>query len=207
MAKIKSKSNLAGAIDLETETKRISWGDSYGSLLLGMVVVVVIGFVIFSFARNKSGPQQTSSVKDNAVSEEQADKLKSSGLPKTYAVVAGDHLWGISEKFYKSGYNWVDIAKANKLTNPSIIHAGVKLTIPDVKPKIITVVQKKEKVSEVQITNAIKGTSYAIVSGDNLWNIAIRAYSDGYKFVEIAKANNLSNPDLIFAGNKLKIPR
>jgi len=192
-------------IELETETKKMSWRDSYGSLLLGMVVVVVVGFVIFSFVKNKGNLQQTSSVKNNAVSEEQGDKSKSS-LPKTYTVVAGDHLWSISEKFYKSGYNWVDIAKANNLVNPSIVHAGVKLTIPDVKPKIITIA-KQEKVSEVPTMNAIKGTSYTIVSGDNLWDIAVRAYSDGYRFVEIAKRNNLGNPDLIFSGNKLTIPR
>jgi len=206
MARTRAKSNLAGAIELEGETKKISWRDSYGSLLLGMVVVVVVGLIIFSFVKNKGNLQQTSSVKNNAVSEEQADKSKSS-LPKTYTVVAGDHLWSISEKFYKSGYNWVDIAKANNLANPSIVHAGVKLTIPDVKPKIITMVQQKEKASEAPATNAIKGTSYTIVSGDNLWNIAVRAYSDGYRFVEIAKANKISNPDLIFSGNKLKIPR
>jgi len=193
-------------IELETETKKISWGDSYGSLLLGMVVVVVVGFIIFSFVKNKGNLQQTSSVKNNAVSEEQADKSKSS-LPKTYTVVAGDYLWSISEKFYKSGYNWVDIAKVNSLANPNIVHVGVKLTIPDVKPKIITMVQKEEKVLQAPVTNAIKGSSYTVVSGDNLWNIAVRAYSDGYKFVEIAKANKLSNPDLIFSGNKLTIPR
>jgi len=194
-------------IKLEAEPKKMAWGNSYGSLLLGMAVVVVIGFVIFSFVRNKGALQQTSSVKNNAVSEEQTDKSKTSGLPKTYTVVAGDHLWSISEKFYKSGYNWVDIAKANNLANPSIIYKDVKLTIPDVKPKIITMVQQKEKVSEESKTNSIKGISYTIASGDNLWNIAVRAYSDGYRFVEIVKANNLSNPDLIFAGNKLKIPR
>ena len=206
MARTRAKSNLAGAIGLEEERNKMAWGSSYGSLLLGMVVVVVVGFIIFSFVKNKGNLQQTSSVKNNAVSEEQADKSKSS-LPKTYTVVAGDHLWSISEKFYKSGYNWVDIAKANSLVNPSIVHAGVKLTIPDVKPKIITMVQQEKKVLQTPATNAIKGSSYTVVSGDHLWNIAVRAYSDGYRFVEIAKVNNLSNPDIIFAGNKLTIPR
>ena len=41
-------------IELEAEQKKISWGDSYMSLLLGMVVVVVVGFIIFSFAKNKA---------------------------------------------------------------------------------------------------------------------------------------------------------
>lgn len=53
----------------------------------------------------------------------------------------------------------------------------------------------------------IKGASYTVVQGDNLWNIAVRAYGDGYKWVEIAKANKLANPDLIHAGNKFVLPR
>ncbi len=140
------------------------------------------------------------------VKQEITDKKTSSGLPKTYTVTEGDDLWNISEKLYKSGYSWVDIAKANNLANPSVIHAGVKLTIPDVKPKIIAT-EKQEKVSEVQSANAIKGDSYTVVSGDNLWNIAVRAYGDGFRYVEIAKTNNVTNPDLIFSGNKLTIPR
>jgi putative chitinase len=198
---------MARTIKLEAEPKKISWGDSYVSLLLGMLVVVVVGFIIFSVVKNKGNIQQTSSVRDNTVSEEQADKSKSSGLPKIYTVAANDDLWTISEKMYKSGYNWVDIAKANNLTNPSVIHAGDKLTILDVKPKIVAMVQPTDKVLEMPKTNSINGSSYTVVSGDNLWDIAVRAYSDGYNFVEIAKANNLSNPDLIFAGNKLTIPR
>ena len=195
------------SINLEVTPKKISWGDSYMSLLLGMVVVVVVGFIVFSFAKNKVNLQQTSSVKDDAATQEQTDSPKSLGLPKTYTVVAGDNLWSISEKIYKSGYNWVDIAKANNLANPGIVHAGVKLTIPDVKPIIVATAQQEEKVSEAPSANAIKGNSYTVVSGDNLWDIAVRAYSDGYRFVEIAKANNLSNPDIIFSGNKLTIPR
>ncbi|PIZ97158.1 MAG: lectin, partial [Candidatus Levybacteria bacterium CG_4_10_14_0_2_um_filter_35_8] len=38
-------------------------------------------------------------------------------------------------------------------------------------------------------------------------NIAVRAYGDGYRWVDIARANGLENPDLIFSGNVLKIPR
>ena len=195
----------AKVVKLESQPQKVFWGESYSSLLLGMVVVAGIGLIIFSLLGNRGGPKQTSSVKDKETTEEQKRDEKVSVSPKTYKVVAGDNLWSIAEKQYKSGYNWVDIAKANNLANPSLIHAGVKITIPDVKLKIITMVQ--QKVSEIPATNAIKGSSYTVVSGDNLWDIAVRSYGDGYRFVEIVRANNLSNPDLIFVGNKLKIPR
>jgi nucleoid-associated protein YgaU len=53
----------------------------------------------------------------------------------------------------------------------------------------------------------ISGNTYTVVRGDNLWNIAVRAYGDGFRWVEIAKANKLVNPHLIHAGNKFTLPR
>ncbi|HUV71729.1 MAG TPA: LysM peptidoglycan-binding domain-containing protein [Clostridia bacterium] len=46
-----------------------------------------------------------------------------------------------------------------------------------------------------------------MVKGDTLWDISVRAYQDGYRWVEIAEANNLSNPNIIHPGNALTIPR
>jgi nucleoid-associated protein YgaU len=40
-----------------------------------------------------------------------------------------------------------------------------------------------------------------------LWTIAVRAYGDGYKWTEIAKANKLVNPNLIHPGNVFVLPR
>jgi len=40
-----------------------------------------------------------------------------------------------------------------------------------------------------------------------LWKIAEREYGDGFKWVEIAKLNNLKNPDLIEKGQILKLPQ
>ena len=48
----------------------------------------------------------------------------------TYTVVKGDCLWKIAVKAYGDGYKWTAIAKANKLVNPGIIHAGNVLTLP-----------------------------------------------------------------------------
>jgi nucleoid-associated protein YgaU len=53
----------------------------------------------------------------------------------------------------------------------------------------------------------ITGSSYTVVEGDNLWDIAVRRYGDGYRWVDIAKANSLSNPDLIYPGSKFALPR
>lgn len=161
--------------------------------LLGVLIVVVASIFAVTFFRNS-----------NLSKFDKINTADSTVAAPTsfYEIKQGDSLWSISEKIYGSGYNWVDLAKENNLSNPGLIHSGNKLTIPDV-PKIT--------VATVQLTQnngpSISGSNYTIVKGDNLWTISIRAYGDGYKWIEIARANNLPNPDLIYAGSTIKIPR
>ncbi|MBU2632664.1 LysM peptidoglycan-binding domain-containing protein [Patescibacteria group bacterium] len=173
---------------------QIRWGESYTSLLLGFVVVVVAAVLVFSFVKNRN--MQTDVTPTSA--EDAVMQINKDGkeLPKTYEVKAGEYLWSISEKIYGTGYNWVDLAEANKMENPEIVSVGTKLNIPNVEAKVLETEEE-----------AIKGDSYVVREGDYLWDIAIRAYGDGYKWVEIAKANNLTNPDYIFTGTTLKLSR
>lgn len=150
-----------------------------------------------------------------------------------WTVQKGESLWVIAEKKYNSGYNWVDIARANNLSNPGQIHAGDKLRLPSVRSSeqtIATVITKDENNAKTMRENVkqpkpvakpspkattmqsnqmanITGNTYNVVRGDNLWNIAVRAYGDGYRWTEIARANGLSNPRVIHAGNHFTIPR
>lgn len=129
---------------------------------------------------------------------------------KTYKVAQGDTLWSIAEKKYNSGYNWVDIKEANKISNPNMISAGQTLVLPDVKAKapIMAGSTKGGQGAVVAQQNGkIVGNSYTVVKGDNLWNISVRAYGDGFAWVKIARVNKLSNPNLIHPGNKFIIPR
>jgi len=38
-----------------------------------------------------------------------------------------------------------------------------------------------------QVQNPITSNTYTVVKGDFLWDIAIRTYGDGYRWVDIAK--------------------
>lgn len=188
--------------------------ENYLSLGLGILVVVVIGALIFNYVGNRSVKKgETSPTTEEQATEGQTQNAEVS-LPTKHKVAQGENLWKIAEQYYKSGYNWTDIVQANNLTNPDILLADTELTIPDVSPKILAAATETINTAPITGTNittesnlAINGENYTIASGDNLWQIAVRAYGDGYKWVDIAKANSLANPDLIFAGNELKIPR
>ena len=54
--------------------------------------------------------------------------------------------------------------------------------------------------------NASSGRYYTVVKGDTLWGIAQRFYGNGSRYPEIARANNISNPNIINVGQKLLIP-
>lgn len=190
------------------KTKKINWAQSYVSLILGVIVVLAAFFLLITFKGNKNITNNQMDKINTAASTSigiNNEEVSSQKETKTYFVKTGDNLWDVAEKIYGSGYNWVDLAKENNLDNPGILIAGTKLEIPDVEPKIITIsTQSNVNISSPQ---SIIGETYIVQKGDYLWDVAVRAYGDGYKWPEIAKANNLDNPDLIFSGNTLKIPR
>lgn len=189
---------------------RIKLTDSYTSLILGAIVVLIVGILFVSFAKVNRN-RQTSSM--TFVPKTWEEISQDSNTSSTYTVNFGDDLWTISENVYHDGYRWVEIARINNLENPGIIHVGDKLTIPSPTPNVELnqIVQNTEQNSPAQNSviqnNSITGNMYTVVKGDNLWDIAVRAYGDGFRWPEIAKANNLANPSLIHPGNVFIIPR
>ena len=172
---------------LKSILKSLKLNESSISMILGAIVIVVVGVLVVNYFKDRGTTIP-------GLTTEQTSA-------KSHSVAKGESLWAISEKYYGSGYNWVDIAKANNLKNAGVIEVGLKLTIPDVTPKLATAVKSTSD------ADAISGATYEVVKGDSLWNIAVRAYGDGYRWVEIARENNLANPDIIHAGNILVLPR
>jgi LysM repeat protein len=98
---------------------------------------------------------------------------------QAYTVQPGDTLSEIAQIFGTS----VDaIARANGIQNPDLIFAGQTLCVP-VGPSVFV---------------------YTVQPGDTLSEIAQRFSTTVDVLVE---ANNIENPDLIFPGQRLQIPR
>ncbi len=237
------------------KNRSIDWGEllrldeSYTSLILGIVVVILASLLLITLVRGKhTNPtlrQETSSISIaptqlvQRVSVTQSPvshvtkptpkptmislpTIKPTSVPKhvqpekivkeeKYTVQADDDLWDISLNHYGSGYNWVDIAKVNHLANPGMIFKGDVLILPAEKPIQPSSTNDSTQIvtqqSNQTVGNAISGDHYTVQKGDNLWNIAVRAYNNGYMWTKIAQSNHLRNPDLIFSGNELTIPR
>lgn len=163
-------------------------------MFLGIIVLFVVGSITFSYIKNKS----QGSVPNSLIQGTESNSVEM--VTKTHKVSKGENLWILAEKYYGDGFKWVEIATENKLSNASIIEEGQELTIPSLEAISIN------PVSELT-TEKINEATYAVKEGDCLWDIAVRSYGDGYKWVEIAKVNNLNHPNIIHAGNILILPR
>lgn len=59
---------------------------------------------------------------------------------------------------------------------------------------------------EITVDNSLEQT-YTVQAGDNLSKISKQFYGDANKYMKIAQANGLDDPDKIKVGMALKIPR
>jgi len=77
---------------------------------------------------------------DRTVNFKDAEKPKPTPTPppapkpepqRTYIVKPGDSLWAIAQKELGDGNRYGEIAKLNNISNPSLIHPGQKLKLPN----------------------------------------------------------------------------
>lgn len=97
-----------------------------------------------------------------------------------YTVVSGDTLSEIASKY---GTTYQKLAEYNGIKNPNIINVGQKIKIPGTQPSYVT---------------------YTVKSGDTLSGIATRY---GTTYQKLQAYNSIKNPNLIYPGQTIKIPR
>jgi LysM repeat protein len=123
--------------------------------------------------------------------------------PTIHIVLPGENLFRISQE-YNIDVN--TLAQANNITNTWRIYAGQKLVIPTSSGDTTTVTQPDQPIVQVP---AIAPTAtvppaeyYTVTSGQSLAQIA---QNYGMSLDQIAKLNDITNPDLIYAGQQLVV--
>jgi nucleoid-associated protein YgaU len=204
--------------NLKKLLKTLKINESAISTAFGALVVVVIGVMIFNYFKsfNRSKVTETAPVEvtqmpgtESPVIVEEDGKKIPQGLPSSYKVEKNDSLWKIAEKYYGSGYNWVDIAKENNLKSPDRLAVGMELKIP--KAEVIEIkVVANGRIDAKGASKTLDSETYITVKGDHLWSVAVRAYGDGYAWTKIYQANKSligANPGNLAVGISLKLPR
>lgn len=188
--------------------------NSYLNLVLGTLIVIVLGILIFNYFNKPEGDIGSS---DQTV-EQQTPDVKKEELPGKYVVKKGDTLFSIAKDYYNDGYKYPKLVETNKLTDENQIEVGQVLDIPKLEQAdqafsdIPSTPPNDDKgtggaINQTAWGEKITGDTYTVTKGDWLSKIAGRAYGNIYMYDKIAKANNLQNPDSIEVGIVLKIPR
>lgn len=221
-------------MDLKELLKSLKNNESTISMVLGAFIIVIVGILVINFFKTqRQNNLLPEAGKTTLVDETYIEPVAG----KEYVVQEGETLWDIAEKAYGDGFKWTDIAAANDLSGTGVVETGQKISLPSVEvyvPQETPIVDtleteelaleiindeeeaETEPVSELETISMpelidqdsqISGDTYTVVRGDTLWDIAVRAYGDGFRWKEIAEANNLVNPNLIHQGNVFAIPR
>ncbi len=220
--------NLETSGYLDKIEKNIQSNQSKLSLILGALIVLVVGILVFNFF-NKSKPSLGPS--QQTEQNTQTEDVSLENLPGKYTVKEGDTLFLIAEKYYGDGFKYEEIAKASNIEDINSIEVGQVLEIPKLEttasptstpsaepsptetpkpseqPSPTTQQEATSGPTDTEWGPAISGSTYTIVEGDWLSTIAARAYGDIMAYQKLAQANNIPNPDYILPGTILTIPR
>lgn len=107
----------------------------------------------------------------------------------SYTVKAGDTLSAIAAKY---GTTYQALASANSIGNPNDIYVG----------QVIKVSTTATATSSQAVSSASSNGSYTVKAGDTLYGIAL---ANGLNWQTLAKQNGISDPNVIFVGQKLSL--
>lgn len=107
----------------------------------------------------------------------------------SYTFKAGDTLSAIAAKY---GTTYQALASTNSISNPNDIYVG----------QVIKVSATATAASSQAASSTNSNGSYTVKSGDTLYGIAL---ANGLNWQTLAKQNGISDPNVIFVGQKLSL--
>lgn len=116
----------------------------------------------------------------------------------TYTIRSGDTLSSIAARYHTTV---AKLASANHISNPNVIRAGARLTIPDSYSSGSGTKPTTKPTTKPSSSSSSK--TYRVRSGDTLSAIASRYHTTVSK---LASLNHISNPNRISVGQVLHLP-
>jgi len=111
--------------------------------------------------------------------------------PRTHVVQPGQNLFRIAMQYRVPVET---LAQANSITNPALIYVGQTLTIPS---------PGTTPPSPGPAPSPGGGGVHTVQPGENLFRIALKY---NYNYLYLAQYNGISNPNLVYVGQKINIP-
>ena len=173
---------------------KFNWQESYASLILGAIIVIILGLLVANYFTRKNQGTIDEADMTKLTQEEETKPVEGSD----YKIKENDSLSKISQEGYGSQEYWNALAVVNNIVNPNVIWVNTTIKLPD-----------KDDLTKTKET--LMGTSYEVQEGETLFTIAQKVYGDGSKWTILDRANGFKrlpngNP-LVYAGSTLKVPR
>jgi nucleoid-associated protein YgaU len=108
----------------------IAQNNSLLNLILGALILVVLGVLIFNYFSGDTTNQGVLEPAQQTQNEGSVDVTKEN-LPGPYTVKSGDTLYSIAQNYYGNGFLYPTIVEQNKLSSENI-EVGQTITIPKV---------------------------------------------------------------------------
>lgn len=228
MARAKNVHKIPEPTYVEPEEEKPSQAENIISIVLGLAVVLVIGAMIINAIRGRQN-QQTATTQPETTQEASASGTHTVVAGETLWSIAEDkyndgYKWvEIQKANNMSSGDAVEVGDTIiiptlETTSPSpVVETAISPNPTDVVVATATAAPAQDTGStgptggtESQegqtLSSSTESTQYTVKKGDTLWAIAQARYNDPYKWVEIARANNLANPDLIYEGTTFTLP-
>jgi nucleoid-associated protein YgaU len=229
-----SKTRTRNSGFLERLQTDLESNKSYLNIILGALVIVILGVLVYNFFSKNNNPQITGDLgpaqqTTNIQNVTPLADVSIDQLPGNYTVKDKDTLFLIAQKYYGDGYKYSKLVEVNKIGDENNITVGQVLQIPKLDQAVAyaspapSAQPAADQAMSPQTSNTgygtggavnqtiwgekIDGETYTVQTGDWLSKIAGRAYGDVMLYTKIAQANNITDPNLIEPGTVLKIPR
>jgi nucleoid-associated protein YgaU len=134
---------------------------------------------------------------------EQLDQLKQKYQPVIDAI---QHAGGQLQNVNMDGSQLYLKATMNSEADKNKVWDAIKQVDPNFKDLKHDIEVKAGGQSQSAAASAGTGNKYTVQPGDNLSKISQKFYGDANRYMTIAKANNLQDPNKIKAGQELIIP-
>lgn len=100
-----------------------------------------------------------------------------------------------------------EIPNVSGVDNQMVIGAPEVVAEPE--PEVVVAEVEAADTAPAATESEVSGETYTVEAGDTLWAIAAKVYGSGGEYMKIFEANKdiLDNPDKIFPGQELVIPK
>lgn len=204
-------SNINLKIQNQNKTIKLINGSEVNILQSAGLTNIEFSFIVPQLTKYPFAMYQNDEFKDVSYYTSKLEELKSTKKPFQFIVIRrsplGQYLYDTNMTVSLEHYSIIDDA-----SNGFDVMISVSLKqYTQYKTKVLNSTNSSNSSSSTNSTNSSRPNNndnpdvYVVKAGDTLWSICKKYLGDGQKYSEIAKLNNIKNPNLIYPSQVIRL--